>query len=91
MLPSLQPGDRLVVVPVPTPRPGMVVALPDPRDPSRTLVKRVAVVEGDAVRVAGDNPAASTDSRSFGAVPTSSLLGRAVYRYAPLARVGRLG
>jgi signal peptidase I len=53
-------------------------------------VKRVADLDGDAVVVHGDNADASTDSRTFGPVPRSSILGRAVYRYAPAGRAGRL-
>jgi nickel-type superoxide dismutase maturation protease len=95
MAPALLPGDRLVVVgcprlTVPWPEPGAVVALPDPTEPTRTLVKRVATIDRRAgtLEVVGDARHASTDSRSFGPVPRSSLLGRAVYRYAPPARRG---
>ena len=40
------------------------------------------------VEVVGDDPGASTDSRTFGPVPVASVLGRAVYRYAPAGRSG---
>ena len=86
MRPTLEPGDRLVVLRLP-PRVGDVVAL---EVGHRVLVKRVAGVAGDDVTVRGDNAAASTDSRTFGPVPRSAVLGRAVYRYAPTARAGRL-
>lgn len=91
MSPALVPGDRLLVVPLRRPRPGQVVALADPRDPRRTLVKRVAAVGSTGVDVRGDDPAASTDSRTFGPVPRTTLYGRAAYRYFPAPRVGRLG
>ena len=91
MRPALEPGDRLVVVPLRRPRPGQVVALPDPRDPRRTLVKRVAAVGSAGVDVRGDDPAASTDSRAFGLVPRTALYGRAAYRYFPASRAGRPG
>lgn len=95
MAPALLPGDRLVVLarPWPTPawpRPGQVVAVRDPRRPDRILVKRVGPVnrsEG-TLEVLGDAPDASTDSRTFGPVPRSSLVGRVVYRYAPADRSG---
>jgi hypothetical protein len=67
-----------------------VVAVVDPRDRERVLVKRVDSVDADGVTVVGDNPAASTDSRTFGAVDPTLVLGRAVYRYWPAARRGRL-
>ena len=89
MEPALTPGDRVLVLRL-RPRPGDVIALRDPRDAGRTILKRVAAVDGDDVVVLGDNAAASTDSRTFGPVPRSSVLGRVVYRYAPTARAGRL-
>jgi nickel-type superoxide dismutase maturation protease len=92
MAPALLADDRLLLVPAWRLRTGDVVALRDPRDPDRFLVKRVATVDREAGRltVLGDNPGASTDSRAFGAVPRRAVLGRAVYRYAPMARAGRL-
>ena len=87
MRPAFEDGDRLVAVwPWPL-RPGQVVALCDPRD-GRLLVKRVAAVTDGMVEVLGDNAAASTDSRDFGPVPRSRLIGRVVYRYHPPARSG---
>ncbi|MGH9205786.1 MAG: nickel-type superoxide dismutase maturation protease [Acidimicrobiales bacterium] len=95
MSPALLPGDRLVVVARPWrpprwPRPGEVIAVRDPREPSRVLVKRVVGVDRPKgmLEVAGDAPDASTDSRRFGPVPRASVVGRAVYRYAPAARSG---
>jgi nickel-type superoxide dismutase maturation protease len=90
MLPTLQPGDRLLVRRGRRARPGDLVVLPDPRDAARVLVKRVRATRTHGVEVAGDNLGASTDSRTFGVVPRSSVLGRAVYRYAPADRAGRL-
>ena len=93
MRPTLAAGDRLLVLerggPWRRPRPGDIVVLGDPRS-ARPLVKRATRVVADGVVVAGDNPAESTDSRTFGAVPQSAVTGRAVYRYAPTDRAGRL-
>src|SRR5204863_91659 len=73
MLPTLLPGDRLFVVQGLRARPGDLVTLPDPRGPARVVVKRVASIAGDGtVVVRGDHPGASTDSRTFGPVPTRS-------------------
>ncbi|MHB1553458.1 MAG: nickel-type superoxide dismutase maturation protease [Acidimicrobiales bacterium] len=91
MLPTFEPGDRLLVVRLPRRWPlrrGDVVAVPDPRAPSRLLVKRVAAVSARLVTVTGDSPSESTDSRSFGPVDRAQVWGRACYRYAPRARSG---
>ena len=90
MGPGLQAGDRLLVVPVRRLRAGDIVAVADPRQPGRTMVKRVAIVTPDEVTVLGDAPDASTDSRTFGPVPRSLVQGRAVYRYWPEHRRGRI-
>jgi nickel-type superoxide dismutase maturation protease len=96
MAPALLPGDRLVVVRwprpmAPWPTPGEIVAVRDPRRPARVLVKRVGSVDRQrgTVEVLGDDPSASTDSRDFGPVPRSLVVGTAVYRYAPPGRVSR--
>ena len=88
MRPTLEPGDRLLVVAGRRICPGDLVALADPRHPARTLVKRVGRVDTAGLTVLGDDPAASTDSRSFGSVPRRTVLGRGVYRYAPSGRAG---
>ena len=95
MAPALLPGDRLVVIGLPwlrQPWPGVgtVVALRDPRLRDRLLIKRVSAVHRGqgTVEVLGDDAEASTDSRVFGPVPRSLLVGRAVYRYAPPGRSG---
>ena len=90
MQPALLPGDRLLVVGFLKARPGDVVAVVDPRDDGRTMVKRVATVDSAGVTVLGDNPEASTDSRTFGPVPSHLLVGRVVYRYWPEPRRGRV-
>lgn len=115
MLPTLRPGDRILVLPVPPRllRRGDVVVVRDPRRPDRETVKRVAGLPGQRIRpppapptrpttrdavidvpeghllVLGDNPALSTDSRAFGPVPTSHLVGRVVARLTPPGVVAR--
>ncbi len=69
---------------------GDIVAAADPRDPQRSILKRAAAVGAEGVLLMGDNPAESTDSRHFGRVPLASVRGKAIYRYAPPARAGRL-
>jgi nickel-type superoxide dismutase maturation protease len=96
MAPSLLPGDRLLVesrsYQSRPPRPGEVVLAADPRSPERELIKRVETVDEAAASadLRGDAPEASTDSREFGAVPLSAIRWRAVFRYWPPQRAGRL-
>lgn len=96
MAPSLLPGDRLLVESHSyqgrAPRPGEVVLAADPRRPERELIKRVASIDDAAssAELRGDAPEASTDSRAFGAVPLSAIRWRAVFRYWPPQRAGRL-
>ena len=97
MRPTLEPGDWLLVDPdayrETPPAVGDLVLVPDPREPSRLLVKRVAAVhdEGRELFVRGDTATASTDSRTFGSVRTSEVEGRPWFRYWPPPRLGRIG
>ncbi|MDQ2935566.1 MAG: signal peptidase I [Chloroflexota bacterium] len=92
MTPTLLAGDWLLVerwsYTRRPPHAGEVVVAADPRDPERELVKRIAGVAGDALWIAGDNAAASTDSAAFGALPLAAVRWRAVARYWPLRRIG---
>jgi len=93
MAPSLLHGDRLLVESLSyarrTPRAGEVVLARDPRTPERELIKRVHAA-GAELDLRGDAPEASTDSRTFGAVPAGMVRWRAVLRYWPPGRVGRI-
>jgi len=92
MEPALREGAWLLVVPPRRePREGDVVLVRDPRERERLLLKRVAAVSADGVSVVGDHAEHSTDSRQFGAIPRSDVIGRAAFRYAPLTRLGPLG
>ena len=98
MAPTLLDGDRLLVLSRPLgprrlPAVGQVVAVADPRDSGRILVKRVAAVDpaSRTVEVLGDSPEDSTDSRHFGPVPVASVVGRVVHRYGPPGRAGPVG
>lgn len=90
MEPTLRPGDRLVIWRTVNLQPGDIVAVADPREPGRTVLKRVASRQAGEVYVLGDNPERSTDSRHFGPVPVGTVTGKAVYRYAPPTRAGKL-
>ena len=88
MLPTLRPGDRLLVARLGRPGPADVVLAADPRVPRREMIKRVARIDASGVHLRGDNPAASTDARAFGPVPAASVEWRAVLRYWPPDRIG---
>jgi nickel-type superoxide dismutase maturation protease len=90
MSPTLEPGERLLVWRTQRVRPRDVVVIADPRAGNRLTVKRVAAVGPDGLWVLGDNPAGSTDSRTYGRVPPALVTGRVVYRYTPPERAGRV-
>lgn len=56
MLPTLRPGDRLLVAPrwLRPPHRGSLVVVSDPRQPDRRTVKRVAGLPGDRVEGGDD-------------------------------------
>jgi nickel-type superoxide dismutase maturation protease len=91
MEPELRAGDWIVVLRLSRlPRVGEIVLVRDPRDPEHLMLKRVAAVADGACTVLGDRPAESTDSRTFGPVQLTDVLGRAVFRYGPITRMGWL-
>jgi nickel-type superoxide dismutase maturation protease len=96
MSPTLAPGDWLMVDPDAyaerSPAVGDLVLVPDPREASRLLVKRVSAVHDDGrhLCLAGDAPDVSTDSRAFGGVEASRVEGRPWFRYWPPSRWGRV-
>lgn len=94
MTPTLAPGDWLLADPEAyveaPPAAGDLVLIPDPRQTSRLLVKRVSDVRGDDLFLAGDAPDESTDSRAFGSVTADAVEGRPWFRYWPLRRAGRV-
>ena len=92
MLPTLRPGDRLLVDPRAyrerPPRVGEIVVFVDPEEPSRWLVKRVAAVDvaSGSIEVHGDATDTARDSRRFGPVTTRAVVGRVYRRYFPTDR-----
>lgn len=89
MLPLLKPGEEVLIAPVKRKaeaialKPGDLVVARHPFQPTLRLIKRVITVRDDGTYLLmGDNPEAgmSTDSRSFGAVSPSHILGRVICR-----------
>ncbi len=86
MEPLMRNGDWWLVRRTSRLRPGDAVVLVHPRRPDALIAKRLdhAVTLPDGSPgwwVLGDNASASEDSRHFGAVPASLIVGRALTRY----------
>ena len=99
MLPTFSPGDRIVVnrlaYRMRSPSKGELIALRHPLDEELPLLKRVAAVPGEVVKigrreyqlgpeewyVVGDNADSSSDSRVFGPVERHHLIGKIWFRY----------
>ncbi|MGH2445845.1 MAG: nickel-type superoxide dismutase maturation protease [Candidatus Limnocylindria bacterium] len=91
MAPTLLPGDRLLVARrAGRPSIGEVVLATDPRYARRELIKRVTAIRDGHVTLRGDAPGASTDSRSFGALPVDAVRWRVLGRFWPPARIGAI-
>jgi nickel-type superoxide dismutase maturation protease len=87
MLPALKPGDVVLADPSAYrhsyPQPGDIVIARHPLRRDVYLVKRVSAVMDDGrCRLEGDNPAESTDSRTFGLVAAEQVRGRVTSRFA---------
>jgi nickel-type superoxide dismutase maturation protease len=81
MIPVLAPGERVLVRRTRELAPGDVVVARDPE--GRLVVKRLIRAETTTDGelgwwIEGDNAEASTDSRAYGAIPTTAMLGRVV-------------
>jgi nickel-type superoxide dismutase maturation protease len=86
MYPTFGPGDQLLVDPRAYrkcgPKAGDLVVSRHPYRSDVRLVKRVVgIPDRGRCLLAGDNPEESTDSRLFGSVPDSLLVGRVVFRF----------
>ncbi len=95
MEPTIAAGDWLLVDPLAyaerTPDVDDLVLATDPRDDGLVLIKRVVSVDPDGwLRLEGDDPMRSTDSRVFGAVDPRSVSGAPWFRYWPPRRIGRI-
>jgi signal peptidase I len=92
MVPTLLPGDRLLVDPESyrgrPPQVGEIVVLADPERQVPWLVKKVVGVDlvARTVDVRGEAAEVARDSRRFGPVPFGALVGRAYRIYHPPER-----
>jgi nickel-type superoxide dismutase maturation protease len=85
MRPLLIPGEEVLIDPAAyrhtPPQPGDLVVAQHPQQPELRLIKGVVSVDAQDCFLQGVNLEASTDSRTFGQVPLTYLLGRVVCRF----------
>ena len=87
MTPTLRPGDCLLVRTGAPIRAGQIVVARHPHDARLLLVKRAARRSDAGWWLLSDNAEAGLDdSRYFGAVPESRIIGRVMLRYYPWRR-----
>jgi nickel-type superoxide dismutase maturation protease len=80
MVPTLHPGDYLLVRYGAVVRPGDVAVLRHPLRPDLLIVKRLVQRRAGGWWVRGDNPLVDSDSRQFGTVPEEFVVARALAR-----------
>ena len=86
MMPNFKPGDFVIVsrwqFVFGNPHTGDVVAMRDPRDPARILLKRIMSINKSENKIflEGDNKEASSDSRTFGSVQNYNVIGKVITR-----------
>lgn len=79
MEPSYHNGEVVVATSLLAPANGAVVVCRDPRERTRFLLKRITAIDNDRYSVVGDNRTESTDSRAFGTLSRSDIIGTVVY------------
>jgi nickel-type superoxide dismutase maturation protease len=81
MLPTLKDGDKVMILPTKSIAPGDVVLASHPYKSSVKMLKRVSeITDAGRYSLIGDNPAKSTDSRTFGSLSIECIQGKAVCR-----------
>lgn len=76
MEPALRPGQIILASGLFKYHPGDVVVL---AHDGLEKIKRLEKLDDDKMFIVGDNPAASTDSRSFGWIPQSAVIARVIW------------
>lgn len=76
MAPALEPGQIVVALAPKRLRTGMVVVV---RHDNLEKIKRVQQLRPNQLFIVGDNPGASTDSRHFGWLDKSTVVGTVVW------------
>ncbi len=76
MVPTLQPGDHVLVDQSGSIIDGAIVVARHPTTVDQLVVKRVMTINGDgSVTLASDNPSEGTDSRTWGPLPAEEVVG----------------
>ena len=88
MEPTLHDGEWWIALRTTRVRPGQIVVIEQPEQPGLLAVKRLIRRDADGWWVEGDNPSMSRDSRDFGALPDSRIVGRLLLRYRSARRRG---
>ena len=78
MLPTLKNGEEVLVKTGEILQIGDVVVANHPFKQSVVIIKRVSEINEKGLFLLGDNPIESTDSRSFGEVSKTNVLGKVV-------------
>lgn len=85
MLPTLCPGDTVLVSPLLLkflpPKIGELIVVEHPVKKT-PLVKRIKDMKKDTLYVCGDNISQSTDSRHFGWIERKKILGKVLYTFS---------
>ena len=76
MLPTLEPGQIVIGVKPRQIRAGQIVII---NHGGHQKIKRLTELSPAQIKVLGDNPKSSTDSRNFGWLPRSSVVARVVW------------
>ena len=76
MLPTLRPGQLVILLSPCTIRPGDVVMF---SHSGREKIKRISELTNTIVYLLGDNAFASTDSRHFGWVPEKTIIAKLMW------------
>ena len=77
MLPTLKPGqDVLVLCWFYKLKVGDLVAF---KNNGKVMVKRIHLYHGRSISVLGDNQKESTDSRTFGSIKKSQIIGKVIW------------
>ncbi len=79
MTPSLMPGDQVLIDGNAEIAAGDIVVARHPFKKNLEMIKRVSEIDADEKYfLISDNPAGSSDSRSFGPVPRGGIIGKVV-------------